>query len=718
MPVITSIRRNVKNAGRCSIFVDGTFLAACPIEVALGMGLHKGLEMSSEMERQLRAEDRTIVFRQKAYRFATYKPRTERQLIAHLEKIGCVEEEVAALMLWLKDFKLVDDVGYTERFVAASKERKPLSHNAIRATLQRKGINPDVIDDVLAREYSDEASLEAARRVAEKKLRGIRSSDTDELKQKLVRFMQYRGFSWDVIRTVVTDLMHTSSLVMVIGLMMQLLLLCSAHPLSAQGVLSCERHILSPSINRYQPTTLPVISRDGKTLFIDRKLHPDNSEGVGDNDDIWVSKKLPSGEWSSPIQEPLTTFRKPDALFNFTRDGRSALVVGRYRLQGRDSVQCFAIIHRDADTGLFTRVEAIALPGERLLGKNFYGYLADDKATLLLAIARADSRGDLDLYVSMKCKAGWEKPVSLGDAINTTSFEGAPWLGRDNRTLYFASSGREDRRGKSDLYMSHRQGNSWTRWSLPVNLGPCVNTPEDETSLSIVNNSDTALITSWDPESERPAIYTVTLPSIREQPFVAFTAHVYDAVSGDPLSSAEIELTDSSETCRPSQLVRVANGVGSVNLEEHTQYLIRTKAKYYVAHRQSIGIRTLDSLTPLVLSIRMFDTRKPLASVYFDRGSYEITAHQREILDSLIAKYEVRNISFSVVGYTDQIGSVPFNQTLSSKRAGAITQELVRLGVDASRVSSAGRGIETFGLSTGISENPTSRRVDIFPAAQ
>ena len=491
------------------------------------MGLRKGLELTSELERQLRAEDRRVVFKQKAYRFATYKPRTERQLETHLVKIGCVPEEISVLMTWLREFRLVDDHAYAERFVAAAKDRKPLSRNAARATLLRKGLDSSIVDTIIDAEYSDDVSIDAARKVAEKKARVIRASSDDERKQKLIRFMQYRGFSWDVIRVVVDDALRAnatgaasassatgaaSASSVVAILILSIFFVLGSHSVLAQTTSICDRRPLSEAINRYQPTMLPVVAPNGRVLIIDRKLHPDNSEGPQDADDIWVSHRLPNGEWSSPVQEPLTTFRRPDALFNFTLDARHALVVGRYHVQGRDTSQCFAVISRDADTGIFSRVEPILLPGELGIGKNYYGFLAEDRSTLLLALKRKDSRGDLDLYVAKKCKDRWEDPVSLGVDINTPSLEGSPWLARDNRTLYFASSGREDRLGKSDLYMSKRIGDSWTQWTQPVNLGPCINTSEDETSLSIVNNSDSALITSWDFESERQAIYSVRLP--------------------------------------------------------------------------------------------------------------------------------------------------------------------------------------------------------------
>lgn len=47
------------------MFVDEAFFAACPIDVATSLGLRKGLEMSDELERNLRKEDRRIVLRQR-----------------------------------------------------------------------------------------------------------------------------------------------------------------------------------------------------------------------------------------------------------------------------------------------------------------------------------------------------------------------------------------------------------------------------------------------------------------------------------------------------------------------------------------------------------------------------------------------------------------------------------------------------------------------------
>ncbi|MCU0460005.1 MAG: OmpA family protein [Bacteroidales bacterium] len=59
-------------------------------------------------------------------------------------------------------------------------------------------------------------------------------------------------------------------------------------------------------------------------------------------------------------------------------------------------------------------------------------------------------------------------------------------------------------------------------------------------------------------------------------------------------------------------------------------------------------------------------------------------------------------ISFSVEGHTDSDGETAFNQSLSEKRAEAVAAEMVRLGIDKSRLTSKG-----FGESAPIDTNTT-----------
>lgn len=695
------------------MFVDEVFLAACPIDVATALGLSKGLEMTDELEKLLRKEDRRIVLRQKTYHFATYKPRTEHQVLEFLRSKEATPEEIEAVMPWLRDFKVVDDRLYAQRFIEAARVQKPLSKAMTSQTLKRKGVPDDIIELALQEYYTSADALHAASALTGKKLRMLQPSSDKVRDDKLVRFLQYRGFSWDVIRVVIEQVRAGT---LCFAVLTTYFLLIASDVANAQEVTTCRKIRLPGAINSFQTTTQPVLAPDG-TLFLDRKMHPDNSDGgVKDSDDAWTSKRNANGTWADPVLSKFTTFIRPDVVFSFTSDGLAALVEGRYRIMDGVLVPTLAIITRKSRKDLFSEVTPVIMPGVPSIGRNFYGVMSDDRSSIVLALERPDGRGGLDLYVTQRCEKVWSTPLNLGIDINTPAFEGAPWLAADGQTLYFASSGRDDRRGKADIYVSRRREGSWTSWTPPRNLGSCVNTIEDETAFSLIGRGDSALIHSWDAESDRPGIYIVELPEdLRPLPSCSFTGRIIDAVSGAPVQSAEVWCQDTVSLCRFLIPIDSSDNRFMISLPAHHRYHIETKAPFYVTHRQVIGIRTLDSTTSLRVTTQMFDTQRPLASVYFDRGVAQLTDENIELLRALVKRYDLRQISFDVVGYTDMIGTIPANRTLSAQRAESVVEELKAIGLHEDRVRAIGRGIENPGTLLSLKENPQSRRVDIFP---
>jgi Tol biopolymer transport system component len=74
----------------------------------------------------------------------------------------------------------------------------------------------------------------------------------------------------------------------------------------------------------------------------------------------------------------------------------------------------------------------------------------------------------------------WSAPTSLGPVINSPAADEGPALSKDGRSLYFTSN-RAGGFGGQDIWVSHRESES-SPWGAPVNLGPTVNTPADESA--------------------------------------------------------------------------------------------------------------------------------------------------------------------------------------------------------------------------------------------
>jgi OOP family OmpA-OmpF porin len=424
------------------------------------------------------------------------------------------------------------------------------------------------------------------------------------------------------------------------------------------------RVLLPYSINSYQPTLLPVLTIDGSKMYLDRKWHPFNlGEGL-DSDDIWLSSKLQGDFWSEPVNLEVLNTKNPDMLFSITPDNASALLYGSFI----DNDEGFYFADRTMGNW---RVK------KRLKIINYYNNwdqygasISFDKKVLLLALNREDTRGGLDLYVSFFNPSGnfWSAPQSIGNTINTTGIEAAPFLAYDNKTLYFASNG-HDGYGKLDLFKSIRLDDSWNSWSKPVNMGQLFNTAEDENSIWLTALADTAYIVSYDTLNNRSAIFSVTIPdSLKPEPYYILNGNVYfidqreepyeisiEEIGGDILNA--FTLSDSKYYA-----VLPTNG----------NYRITAKAASHEDY--SFLIRTNNPQKPEYLErdIVFRPVTKPAIltkTIYFDFNSPDLTEEAKKEITQFIKSIPYDDYKVELTGHADESGSDDYNTQLSYKRA-------------------------------------------------
>jgi OOP family OmpA-OmpF porin len=103
------------------------------------------------------------------------------------------------------------------------------------------------------------------------------------------------------------------------------------------------------------------------------------------------------------------------------------------------------------------------------------------------------------------------------------------------------------------------------------------------------------------------------------------------------------------------------------------------------------------------------------ADAFFDFDKSVLKPEGRAKLDDLVSKIKGVNLEVIIaVGHTDSIGSVPYNQRLSVRRAEAVKAYLVSKGIERNRVYTEGKG-----KSQPVADNRTkegrakNRRVEI-----
>lgn len=143
--------------------------------------------------------------------------------------------------------------------------------------------------------------------------------------------------------------------------------------------------------------------------------------------------------------------------------------------------------------------------------------LSKDELTIYLSSDRPGGSGNLDMWVSKRAslESEWQTPVNLGAPINTAAPDFAPNFSVDGHLLLFASA-RAGGYGGPDIYMSWRDNpDDDFGWSVPVNLGPPVNTASAENAPFYFHNGGEGMAQLYfnraDPATGLADIYRIAI---------------------------------------------------------------------------------------------------------------------------------------------------------------------------------------------------------------
>ena len=101
--------------------------------------------------------------------------------------------------------------------------------------------------------------------------------------------------------------------------------------------------------------------------------------------------------------------------------------------------------------------------------------------------------------------------------------------------------------------------------------------------------------------------------------------------------------------------------------------------------------------------------------LYFLEGKDELTPESKAELDKVFSELKRRPLpDIVVIGHTDTVGTLEFNDKLSLARAERMREMLIGLGLPAERIQAAGRGKRELLIPTedNVSEE-RNRRVEI-----
>ncbi|MCK5705971.1 MAG: PD40 domain-containing protein, partial [Cyclobacteriaceae bacterium] len=251
---------------------------------------------------------------------------------------------------------------------------------------------------------------------------------------------------------------------------------------------------MTGSINTSYAEAKPLLSPDGKTLYFVRQNAPENTGGVSDDQDIYFSEFI-NNRWTlaQNIGEPLNDVY-PNGICSISADGNTIWVINAYNSDG--TVEDGISVSTKSEAG-WSKPKKLDIIGFSNSNQFQDYFVSNSTEVILMAIEREDSSGDQDLYVSFKLDFDiWSLPLNLGMTINTPDVEYAPFLAADNRTLYFSSNGHGGDPLPSDVYFCSRLDDSWLKWTRPKPVGPEINSNGWDGYFTLSTNNDYAYFVS------------------------------------------------------------------------------------------------------------------------------------------------------------------------------------------------------------------------------
>lgn len=331
--------------------------------------------------------------------------------------------------------------------------------------------------------------------------------------------------------------------------------------------------------------------------------------------------------------------------------------------------------------------------------------LSPDKRSLYFASNRPGGFGGSDIYVSQLQPNGrFGEPVNLGPGINTAKEETSPFLHADNQTMYFSSDGWPGY-GQGDLFMVRRTDSGWSR---PQNLGYPINTINNEATLFVAADGQTAYYASDRSDSKGGLdIYRFELPQeARPVKTLWVKGKVFDQKTGAGLPSA-VELIDLEKSRLVSRVQTNENGEYLVTLPIGKDYGFNVARKGYLFYSDNFSLKQKPSDSTYQKDIPLqpieVNASVVLKNIFFDVNKYDLKNESQAELDKVVQlMQENPTVKILIEGHTDNVGKEADNFTLSQNRARAVVNYLIAKGISSARLQAKG-----FGASHPLANNST-----------
>ena len=456
------------------------------------------------------------------------------------------------------------------------------------------------------------------------------------------------------------------------------------------------------SVNTKYDEYWPSLTADNQTLVITR-LEPVMVAGRRKKvESFFVSTRENDG-WSiaKKLGPPVNTDRNEGAQ-SLSADGHFMFFTACNRPEGRGSCDIYFSSKLRGNW---------SFPGNLKSPVNTSAWeaqpsVSSDGRTLYFVSNRPGGVGKMDIWRTTLNEEGkWGEPENLGPGVNSPENEMSPFIHKDNHTLYFSSDAWVGM-GGYDLFISRFGEDSI--WSEPENLGYPINTWSDEIGMIVTADGRKAYFSSAIGDSTGKDIYEFDLYSeIRPDPVSYIKGKVFDSETKVPLM-AVFELIDLENGETSIRAFSDNSGEFLVSLPTNKNYALNVSKEAYLFYSDNFALKGIKEISdPFYMDIPLHPVKVGekgvLRNIFFKFDSFELEKESITELNKLLGFIQNNpGISIEIQGYTDDQGTPSYNLSLSQKRVREVYNFLLKNGVDMESLSYKG-----FGEAKPVASNET-----------
>ncbi|OGE64611.1 hypothetical protein A3J13_01270 [Candidatus Daviesbacteria bacterium RIFCSPLOWO2_02_FULL_36_8] len=213
---ITSVEPQKKNPKRFNIFLDGVFVFGADEDLVVDYRLIIGKEITpSDLEKLLKGSEIGKLM-ERMYRLFNIRQRSEKEVREYIRNLSFKRklkdrEEISefatnSLIEKLQKKGMLNDLEFARSWMEA--RGKKFGINRIKQELYKKGINREIIEEVMNSEFRVQNSETVAENQLERKLERWKNLKPMEFRKKAFDFLLRRGFEYEIVKNIVEKIME------------------------------------------------------------------------------------------------------------------------------------------------------------------------------------------------------------------------------------------------------------------------------------------------------------------------------------------------------------------------------------------------------------------------------------------------------------------------------------------------------------------------------